>query len=452
MKINVVLQEHFIQTFFSKGLFTFTIINIFLLFYFLSAHASEVTLVWDRNTEPEVQGYVLYYGVLSREYIYSIDVDNQTQYTVTDLAEGEIYYFAVTAYSFLAESDYSDEVIYYVPENPQDTDGDGFTDNEDGCPLDPFKVDPEICGCGIAETDSDNDGMPDCQDSCPDDPFKTDFGVCGCNAVDTDTDNDGAADCIDHCPEDQEKTTPGVCGCGIVDADEDQDAITDCLDNCPNVYNPDQADGDNDDLGDVCDSDADGDGIYNAEDNCPVDYNPEQLDIDGDGLGDLCDSDRDGDGLENTTDPCSDDPTNDNDADGLCGLADNCPDNYNPEQGDSDGDGIGDACESVQENPSAVLLLISAYSRGNKIVIVWSTASEYAIEGFNIYRSENFEGLYTLLNDYLITSLGGQVVTANYDYTDYAIQKKKRYYYMIESVDIYGDATLHTDQIAVSGK
>jgi hypothetical protein len=83
---------------------------------------------------------------------------------------------------------------------------------------------------------------------------------------------------------------------------------------------------------------------------------------------------------------------------------------------------------------------------------MWSTASEYAIEGFNIYRSEIFEGLYTLLNDYLITSLGGQAVTANYDYTDYAIQKKKTYYYMIESVDIYGDATLHTDQIAVSDK
>jgi hypothetical protein len=36
--------------------------------------------------------------------------------------------------------------------------------------------------------------------------------------------------------------------------------------------------------------DADGDGIQNANDNCPSDYNPGQEDTDGDGIGDICDT------------------------------------------------------------------------------------------------------------------------------------------------------------------
>jgi hypothetical protein len=39
------------------------------------------------------------------------------------------------------------------------------------------------------------------------------------------------------------------------------------------------------------------------------------------------------------------------DADGICGAFDNCPDNTNPEQSDTDGDGIGDACD---EAPNSV--------------------------------------------------------------------------------------------------
>lgn len=70
-------------------------------------------------------------------------------------------------------------------------------------------------------------------------------------------------------------------------------------DNCPSVYNPDQEDGDGDDIGDSCDTctDSDGDGYGNPGfpyntcdlDNCPEAYNPDQEDFDGDDLGDSCD-------------------------------------------------------------------------------------------------------------------------------------------------------------------
>jgi cysteine-rich repeat protein len=35
--------------------------------------------------------------------------------------------------------------------------------------------------------------------------------------------------------------------------------------------------------------DGDGDGVIDCLDNCPIDFNPDQSDIDGDGLGDVCD-------------------------------------------------------------------------------------------------------------------------------------------------------------------
>ncbi|MCP4833256.1 MAG: hypothetical protein GY895_00690, partial [Phycisphaera sp.] len=52
-----------------------------------------------------------------------------------------------------------------------DTDGDGTIDACDGCPEDPGKIDPGVCGCGVADTDSDGDGIADCNDPCPNWPY-----------------------------------------------------------------------------------------------------------------------------------------------------------------------------------------------------------------------------------------------------------------------------------------
>jgi CSLREA domain-containing protein len=85
-----------------------------------------------------------------------------------------------------------------------DTDGDGVPDVIDGCPDDPDKADPGICGCGVPDTgDADGDEVLDCVDGCPDDPDKVEPGICGCGVPDTgDADGDGVLDCVDPCPTD----------------------------------------------------------------------------------------------------------------------------------------------------------------------------------------------------------------------------------------------------------
>src|SRR5881296_1937266 len=73
--------------------------------------AAQVTLAWDANTDPDLAGYKLYYGLSSGSYQSSVDVGNVTSYTLSGLLDGRIYYFAATAYNLsVAESGFSNEV------------------------------------------------------------------------------------------------------------------------------------------------------------------------------------------------------------------------------------------------------------------------------------------------------------------------------------------------------
>jgi len=204
-------------------------------------------------------------------------------------------------------NDYDNCPWTYNPDQ-NDADGDGTGDVCDGCPDDPAKINPGICGCGVPDTDTDGDGTPDyCGDNCPYDPNKIDPGICGCGVPDTDSDSDGLPDCNDDCPYDPNNDMDGDDICGDVDncpevynpnqVDSDGDGFGDDCDNCPGIYNPNQVDSDGDGFGDDCDNcpgfddnlDADSDGVPDDCDNCPLDSNPAQSDIDADGMGDLCD-------------------------------------------------------------------------------------------------------------------------------------------------------------------
>lgn len=99
-------------------------------------------------------------------------------------------------------------------------------------------------------------------------------------------------------------------------------------------------------------SDIDGDGIADSVDNCPNSVNPGQADFDEDGLGNICDSDDDNDGVADNQDAFPRDPSEDTDSDqdGVGDNADNCPAVANAIQADQDQDGQGNACDGDDDN------------------------------------------------------------------------------------------------------
>jgi hypothetical protein len=74
--------------------------------------------------------------------------------------------------------------------------------------------------------------------------------------------------------------------------------------------------------------DTDKDGVIDSKDNCSQISNPDQKDTNNNGVGDVCES-------------------GDIDHDGIVDLKDNCKWVANPDQKDEDNNGVGDACKDI---------------------------------------------------------------------------------------------------------
>ncbi len=174
------------------------------------------------------------------------------------------------------------------------------------------------------DVDTDADGMRN-----------IDEVIASANALVADSDGDGVMDGLDLFPMIATET-----------GDADSDGIGNSQDICWKVSNPYQLYVDDDELGDACDADSDndmlsdldelkyqtdplnpdtdGDSVLDGQDNCPLISNKENNDTDGDGVGNACDDNDDND------DYLDDD--------------DNCPLVASSSQLDTDGDGMGDDC------------------------------------------------------------------------------------------------------------
>lgn len=75
----------------------------------LSASGSKATFTWDRSDG--AYGYKLYYGTSSRNYTNIVDT-GQSATAIVTLDHGT-YYWAVTAYTDVIESDYSNEIKWH---------------------------------------------------------------------------------------------------------------------------------------------------------------------------------------------------------------------------------------------------------------------------------------------------------------------------------------------------
>ena len=92
---------------------TKTTILTFTIFLIMITNGYAASLVWDASSGT-VDGYKVHYGTSPTNHPNTVDVGNNTQYSIDalPLSENTQYYFCVSAYNTAGESDRCAPVAY----------------------------------------------------------------------------------------------------------------------------------------------------------------------------------------------------------------------------------------------------------------------------------------------------------------------------------------------------
>jgi hypothetical protein len=84
-----------------------------ILLWTTARTAPSVSLAWEPSWDPDVSGYLIYYGTASEDYTHWVDAGSATNITITLPDYDTTYYFAATTYdAFGTESDFSNEASF----------------------------------------------------------------------------------------------------------------------------------------------------------------------------------------------------------------------------------------------------------------------------------------------------------------------------------------------------